>query len=229
MQAIWRMRNGKAVPYASRLRARGATSPSRFPDGQLSTQTADVSCRTRSALLGDATSPTKQRRRFRGNPVTRASNPAFCKRTFGGEEATILPTKRRVVAFLGAAACLPACTPLDPLNALDTLTPGGDARKLVDGAAYGPYPRQRLDLYAPARPAAPRPYSFFSTAAAGPADAGRIIALLQKPSPHAVSSSPCRTTVSSRKCAFPSSSRTARRRFGGCATTPGPMAEIPAA
>jgi acetyl esterase/lipase len=60
-------------------------------------------------------------------------------------------TKRRLAAAIGAAGCLSACTPLDALNTLDALIPGGDARRLADGAAYGTHPRQKLDLYAPAR------------------------------------------------------------------------------
>ncbi|MDE2303005.1 MAG: alpha/beta hydrolase [Sphingomonadales bacterium] len=59
-----------------------------------------------------------------------------------------------MVALIGAAA-LGACS---PLRVFDTLVPKDqDARLVVRGAAYGPDPRQRLDIYAPSR-AAPRPW-----------------------------------------------------------------------
>lgn len=45
-----------------------------------------------------------------------------------------------------------ACSPLGALNGLNRLTPGdGGVKQLVDGAAYGPDPRQRLDVWAPGR------------------------------------------------------------------------------
>lgn len=51
---------------------------------------------------------------------------------------------------LGAAALLAACNNLTTLNRLNALVPGdGGVRRVVEGAAYGPDPRQRLDVYAP--------------------------------------------------------------------------------
>lgn len=73
----------------------------------------------------------------------------------------ILTYGRRVLAGLGAGTFLSACSPLGALNALDTLTPGGSARKRVDGATYGPHPRQKLDLYAPVHANGPAPVLVF--------------------------------------------------------------------
>ena len=43
-----------------------------------------------------------------------------------------------------------ACSPLGALNGLNRLTPGdGGAKQLVEGAACGPDPRQRLDVWVP--------------------------------------------------------------------------------
>jgi acetyl esterase/lipase len=66
-----------------------------------------------------------------------------------------------MAAAIGAASCLAACTPFDALNALDSLTQGGGAHKLADGVAYGTHPRQKLDLYAPARSGGPSPVLVF--------------------------------------------------------------------
>ncbi len=50
-----------------------------------------------------------------------------------------------------ALAALPGCSGLDTLRTLNDLTPGDTGtRKVVDGAAYGSDPLQRLDVYAPA-------------------------------------------------------------------------------
>lgn len=54
-----------------------------------------------------------------------------------------------------AAAC-------SPLTAFDTLVPkDGGVRQVVRGAAFGPHPRQRLDVYAPKRTGAPHPVIVF--------------------------------------------------------------------
>lgn len=62
-------------------------------------------------------------------------------------------TRRSLLAAasLAGAAALAGCNNLSTLNSLNALTPGdGGVVKRVDGAAYGPDPRQRLDVYAPA-------------------------------------------------------------------------------
>ncbi len=54
------------------------------------------------------------------------------------------------VAALSSLAA--ACSPLGALNGLNRLTPGdGGVRRMVDGAAFGDDPRQRLDVWAPKR------------------------------------------------------------------------------
>ena len=66
------------------------------------------------------------------------------------------PTRRNLLAAMTAlgGVALAGCSRLGTLNALNTLTPGdGGVRRLVDGAAFGPDPRQRLDVYAPVQPA----------------------------------------------------------------------------
>ncbi len=63
-------------------------------------------------------------------------------------------------ALFTALPALAACTP--SLGAFDALAPrDGGVRRLVNNAAYGPHPRQRLDLYAPREPAPPRPVIVF--------------------------------------------------------------------
>ncbi len=63
-------------------------------------------------------------------------------------------------ALFTALPALAACTP--SLGAFDALAPRDDGvRRLVNNAAYGPHPRQRLDLYAPREPAPPRPVIVF--------------------------------------------------------------------
>lgn len=69
-------------------------------------------------------------------------------------------TRRTLIA--GAAAALAGCGNLATLNRLNALTPGdGGVVLRVDGAAYGPDPRQRLDVYAPAVSAGPLPVVVF--------------------------------------------------------------------
>jgi acetyl esterase/lipase len=60
------------------------------------------------------------------------------------------PTRRRMLA-LGAAALASGCSPLRLIN---DLAPSHTYRRTAD-LAYGPHPRQRLDVYVPAQ-AAPR-------------------------------------------------------------------------
>jgi acetyl esterase/lipase len=56
-------------------------------------------------------------------------------------------------SLLSVAALTPlaaACSPLGALNGLNRLTPGdGGVEQLVDGAAFGTDPRQKLDVWAP--------------------------------------------------------------------------------
>jgi acetyl esterase/lipase len=63
--------------------------------------------------------------------------------------------------FLAAPALLAACTP--SLSAFDALAPrDGGTRRVLRDQAYGPAPRQRLDLYAPAEtPGTPAPVIVF--------------------------------------------------------------------
>ncbi len=62
--------------------------------------------------------------------------------------------RRALIASL--TALLAGCSRLDTLNGLNALTPGdGGVVRRVDGAAYGPDPRQRLDVYAPAAASGP--------------------------------------------------------------------------
>ena len=57
-----------------------------------------------------------------------------------------------MLALGSTVAALSACSGLATLRTLNDLTPGdGGTRKLVDGAAFGPDPLQRLDVYAPDR------------------------------------------------------------------------------
>lgn len=61
-------------------------------------------------------------------------------------------TRRSLLAAVSLAtvAALAGCNNLSTLNRLNALTPGdGSVVKRVDSAAYGPDPRQRLDVYAP--------------------------------------------------------------------------------
>jgi acetyl esterase/lipase len=62
-----------------------------------------------------------------------------------------------VLAGAGIVLGLVGCS---PLGALDTLTPAGDYAATLD-IAYGPQPRQRLDVYVPTGPAATRPVTVF--------------------------------------------------------------------
>ncbi|MDO1557951.1 alpha/beta hydrolase [Brevundimonas sp. 2R-24] len=61
-----------------------------------------------------------------------------------------IPQISRRVGLAGLAAGLAsACSPLAALNALAPRDPG--ARRVLQGAAYGPHERQKLDLFAPRR------------------------------------------------------------------------------
>ncbi len=57
---------------------------------------------------------------------------------------------RRWLLTVSALASLAACTSLDTLNGLNSLTPGdGGAAKVAQDVAFGSDPRQQLDIYAP--------------------------------------------------------------------------------
>lgn len=73
----------------------------------------------------------------------------------------MIPPSRRA-AIVGLSAALAGCSSLDALNALDALTPGDvGVKRVAAGAAFGDDPRQRLDLYAPAKLTAPAPVLVF--------------------------------------------------------------------
>ena len=77
-----------------------------------------------------------------------------------------MTTRRSLLAAgfgaIGAAVALAGCNNLTTLNRLNALTPGdGNVVKRVDGAAYGPNPRQKLDVYAPAEGKGPLPVLVF--------------------------------------------------------------------
>ncbi|WP_300575187.1 alpha/beta hydrolase [Phenylobacterium sp.] len=69
-----------------------------------------------------------------------------------------LPPLAPVLAVLGLALTLCACS---PLTAFATLTPTDPASREGQGLAYGSEPRQRLDVYAPAGGAEAAPVAIF--------------------------------------------------------------------
>jgi acetyl esterase/lipase len=63
---------------------------------------------------------------------------------------------RLLIAFAAVAVLLAGLFACAPLKAFNTLLPhDGGVRRVVTNAAYGPEPRQTLDLYAPAEKGAP--------------------------------------------------------------------------
>lgn len=61
-------------------------------------------------------------------------------------------SRRSLLSAAALSSLAAACSPLQALNGLNTLTPGdGGVIQLVDGAAFGSDPRQRLDVWAPKR------------------------------------------------------------------------------
>jgi acetyl esterase/lipase len=64
----------------------------------------------------------------------------------------------RLALIVGAALLGAACS---PLSAFNSLIPKDPSIRSVAGQAYGPDPRQTLDLYAPGQVAAPRPVAIF--------------------------------------------------------------------
>lgn len=77
-----------------------------------------------------------------------------------------MPDTKRLLLLLACAACLVGATGLlaacSPLTAINALVPGS-TYTAVDGIAYGPLPRQKLDVYTPtsAAPAAGWPVVVF--------------------------------------------------------------------
>ncbi len=56
---------------------------------------------------------------------------------------------RRTLLLGGAGLALVGCTPAGLLNGVSRLTGDGGVRTVVRGAAYGPGPRRKLDVYVP--------------------------------------------------------------------------------
>ena len=82
------------------------------------------------------------------------------------KHSRIAPARRRNSARRWAWALpllsLAACTPAGLLTSVDRLSSAGEAKRVASGIAYGPDPRQRLDIWAPrARPAQALPVVVF--------------------------------------------------------------------
>lgn len=74
----------------------------------------------------------------------------------------MIVARRHLLTVLAATPLLAACSNLATLNRLNALTPGdGGVVRRVDGAAYGPDPRQKLDVYAPEHAPGPLPVIVF--------------------------------------------------------------------
>jgi len=71
-------------------------------------------------------------------------------------------TRRSLFTVAALSSLAAACSPLGALNGLNSLTPGdGGVTQVVDGAAFGAEPRQRLDVWAPKQAGAKRPVIVF--------------------------------------------------------------------
>ena len=66
-----------------------------------------------------------------------------------------LPSRRRLLLGLGAMPALASCSAVGAFNAIVPVDGGAD--RVAEGIAYGPHPRQRLDIYRPSTPASGRP------------------------------------------------------------------------
>jgi acetyl esterase/lipase len=74
----------------------------------------------------------------------------------------VMMTRRSFFNVAALSSLSAACSPLGVLNGLNSLTPGdGGVKRVVDGAAFGSDPRQRLDVWAPRRSAARLPVILF--------------------------------------------------------------------
>ena len=67
--------------------------------------------------------------------------------------------RRRAITMLGVLPMLVGCSPLTALNALSPSD--GNSTQAVEGASYGPDPRQKLDVYSPTGGPARRPVVVF--------------------------------------------------------------------
>jgi acetyl esterase/lipase len=71
-------------------------------------------------------------------------------------------SRRSLLSVAALSSLAAACSPLSALNGLNRLTPGdGGVKQLVDSAAFGSDPRQRLDVWAPKRAEGKRPVIVF--------------------------------------------------------------------
>lgn len=71
-------------------------------------------------------------------------------------------SRRALLSLTALSALTAACSPLGVLNGANRLTPGDDGvKRLVDGAAFGSDPRQRLDVWAPENASASLPVIVF--------------------------------------------------------------------
>ncbi|MCU0891115.1 MAG: alpha/beta hydrolase [Sandarakinorhabdus sp.] len=71
-------------------------------------------------------------------------------------------SRRSLLSLAPLSALAAACSPLGALNGLNRVTPGdGGVRRLVDGAAFGDDPRQKLDVWAPKAAAGALPVIVF--------------------------------------------------------------------
>lgn len=69
------------------------------------------------------------------------------------------PSRRAVLPLVGSAVGLAGCSGVGLLNAVSPAEPG--ASQVARDLAFGPHPRQRLDIYAPAASDAGRPVILF--------------------------------------------------------------------
>ncbi len=62
----------------------------------------------------------------------------------------LMMSRRSLLSAAALSSLVVACSPLSALNGLNRLTPGdGGVKQLVEGAAFGTDPRQKLDVWAP--------------------------------------------------------------------------------
>lgn len=71
-------------------------------------------------------------------------------------------SRRALLSVSALSVLTAACSPLGVLNGANRLTPGdGGVKRIVDGAAFGSDPRQRLDVWAPENATASLPVIVF--------------------------------------------------------------------
>ncbi len=71
------------------------------------------------------------------------------------------PDRRSVLAAALAGGLTAACSPLEWLDIVDRMVPGGGGRRVARDVAYGPDGRHKLDIYAPRAAAGPLPIVLF--------------------------------------------------------------------